>query len=141
MARSTVVSKRMLAAGIIIQRLKRGRGRADTPALVEALARHNLNGRYLGIGVRYIRDMYGDNALVVEHQSKGSPVYVLDPQKFEQARKWAIKMFKRALTETRHVIQVLEWSRQNGIATASVKRAKHYATNVEVELENVLSTL
>jgi hypothetical protein len=136
------VNKRTMAAAVIIQRLKQGRGKADSPALKAALHRHRLPDRYLGAGVRVIRDLYGENALVVEHRGHGeSPLYLLDPKKYEHARKWAEKMFKRALTETRHVIHVLDWTLSQGIAVASVKRAKHYAKNVEVELENVLSTL
>jgi hypothetical protein len=136
------VNKRTMAAAVIIQRLKQGRGKADTPTLIAALHRHRLPDRYLGAGVRVIRDLYGDNALVVEHRGNGeSPLYILDPKKYEQVYNWAVKMFKRALTETKHVIHILDWSLNQGIAVASVKRAKHYAKNVEVELENVLAAL
>jgi hypothetical protein len=136
------VSKRTLAAAVIIQRLKQGRGKAESGALKAALHRHHLPDRYLGPGVRVIRDLYGDNVLVVIHRGPGeSPIYALDPKKFGEARDWAKKMFKRALTETRHVIHVLDWSIAHGIAPSSAKRARHYARNVEVELDNVLSTL
>src|SRR5439155_8834878 len=136
------VSKGTLAAAVLIQRLRQGRGKADSKALKAALHKHRMNDRYLGVGVRVIRDLYGDNALVVAHPGNGlSPIYVLDPKQYGQARAWSIKMFKRAITETRHVIDVLDWSVANGIATSSAKRAKHYAMNVEIELDNVLSTL
>jgi len=136
------VSAKTLAAGILIQRLRRGKGRADTKQLQAALASHGLGPRYLSEGVRVIRDLYGADALIVKARSKSqSPLYVLDPQKYGEAREWAIKMFKRALTETRHVIHVLDWAQKNGLASASAKRAKHYARNVQVELDNVLSTL
>lgn len=136
------VSRRMLAAAIIIQRLKKGRGKADTKQLLAALHIHRFQDRYLREGVRTIRDLYGENALVVEHPGFGaSPVYVLDPKKVEQVQKWAKKMFRRALTETGHVLHVLEWSIQNGVAATSARRAKHYAENVQVELENVLASL
>ena len=136
------VTKPVLAAAVVIQRLRKGRGKATTSQLLAALHTHKLHDRYLGQGVRVIRDRYGSNALVVEAGGRGKqPTYILDPKKIEQSQKWAKKMFKRALTETRHVIHVLDWSVQNGIAATSARRAKHYAENVEVELQNVLSTL
>lgn len=136
------LTKRLLAAAVIIQRLKQGKGKANTQELLAALHRHHFADRYLRTGVRVIRDLYGDNALVVDHPGYGaSPIYILDPKEFGKARAWAIKMFKRALTETRHVIHVLDWSMAQGIAAAPAKRAKHYAQNVEVEIANVLATL
>ena len=135
-------TKPVLAAAILIQRLRKGRGKATTSQLLAALHTHHLSDRYLGKGVRVIRDRYGSNALVVEAGSRGGePTYILDPKKLEQSQKWAKKMFRRALTETRHVIHVLDWSVANGIAATSARRAKHYAENVEIELENVLATL
>jgi len=131
-----------MAAAVIIQRLRQGKGKADSKQLKAALHRHHLHDRYLGQGVRVIRDLYGANALVVKPLGRGlSPQYILDPKRYDQAQVWAAKMFKRALTETRHVIHVLDWSVTQGIATSSARRAKHYAENVAVELENVLSTL
>jgi hypothetical protein len=136
------VNKRTMAAAIVIQRLKQGRGTADSAQLKAALHKHHFPDRWLGPGARVIRDLYGADALVVEHRgSDQSPLYILNPKKWEHARKWSIKMFKRALTETRHVIHVLDWSISQGIAVTSAKRARHYAQNVEVEIQNVLATL
>jgi hypothetical protein len=136
------ISKRRLAAAVIIQRLRQGRGKADSPALVAALGKHHLRPEYLGIGVREVRDLYGDNALVVVLRGPiESPLYVLDPKRYAEARDWARKMFRRSLTELSHVVQILDWSVQHGIAPAAAKRAKRYAENARAEVEDVLSTI
>jgi hypothetical protein len=132
-----------VAAAIVVQRLRKGRGRATSDDLKEALEDLDFSSKHLGRAVRVIRDRYGDDALIcVARGPFESPEYVLNPRKWGETRRWSEKMLKRALTESRHILHVMEWAASSGFATQqNLRNTKRYIKNVEEELESVLAAL
>lgn len=131
-----------LASAVIIQSLRVKNDRT-TGELLAQLHRHHLRDEYLNMGVRRIRDLFGDDALVCNGGGRGHlHVYTLNPKEFGKARSWFVKMTKRALTEVRHTIHVMDRAVADGIVSSQrMARPKRYALNTVAELEDLVSIL
>lgn len=131
-----------LASAVIIQSLRVKNDRT-TGELLAQLHRHHLRDEYLNMGVRRIRDLFGDDALVCNGGGRGHlHVYTLNPKEYAKGRQWATKMAKRSLTEMRHVVHVLDWLVVNGVVSSQrMARPKRYAINTVAELEDLVSVI
>lgn len=128
-------TQKELAANVIFTALGRN-NRQDCHQLRAQLASRNIAARNLGLGIRYIRDMFGEHALIVDPEGRRR-LYVLDPDAME-AKRYIHERACDALTRCEHNQDILDWLASQLGNTGYVRRSRRYSKNLVEELRELV---